>query len=563
MGLRAVTHAEGHGRWAPWRPASPVRGSRATFLTVVSTLAFAGGVTAGSASAIGVAGWSTAHVDAANPGLLMGVSCPSTTLCVAVDDKNDVLSSSDPAGGAQAWSSESLGREDEPLLGLSCPSTSLCVAGRESSLYASTDPASPTGNWTKELEYSFPAPDSGEGEQIFGPLASVSCVAESTCAAALDSYDEYDELLTSADPLGGATAWSSVGESRVVGSGNAPPPHDEDPILGVSCASTSLCVAVDLAGNVLATTDAGDDDSTWTRTPVDTNALVGISCPSVRLCVAVDRVGDVAASTDPSGGATAWQLIDTGDRSRLTGVSCASESLCVAVDAAGNVLSSTDPASRADTWSVTAVDPGHELRAVSCTPSAEGLCAAVDDDGDAAVGSFPPPTEPVHEGSDESGGIRTMAALIATGTGSSTALPTNTPKISNFAISQIKLDRGGRLALKLETPTAGALDAVATTKRGAVKFVPRDPARRKADHSRKISYGTGSAVALGPGTIEMTVAPDRRALRVLRELGNVRVSIAIVFRPRSGPPETLENVATVRAEPHRLPSPDSGRKSHG
>jgi hypothetical protein len=59
-------------------------------------------------------------------------------------------------------------------------------------------------------------------------------------------------------------------------------------MFGVSCPSSSLCVAVDDSGNVLTST-APTDASTWTVTNVDgTHPLADVSCPTTTLCVAGD-----------------------------------------------------------------------------------------------------------------------------------------------------------------------------------------------------------------------------------------------------------------------------------
>src|SRR4051794_15677692 len=72
-------------------------------------------------------------------------------------------------------------------------------------------------------------------------------------------------------------------------------------------------------------------------------ALLGMSCPSASLCVAVDNAGRIVSSTDPTGGAGAWTLAYAIEAVSLYGVSCPSTSLCVAVASSGDVLTSTDP----------------------------------------------------------------------------------------------------------------------------------------------------------------------------------------------------------------------------
>ena len=78
-------------------------------------------------------------------------------------------------------------------------------------------------------------------------------------------------------------------------------------LYGVSCATASLCVAVDDAGNVVTSTDPTGGAAKWTAANVDgSNSLRDVSCPSTSLCVAVDNVGNVVTATDPTGGSAAW-----------------------------------------------------------------------------------------------------------------------------------------------------------------------------------------------------------------------------------------------------------------
>ena len=58
---------------------------------------------------------------------ITGVSCPSVNFCVAVDDSGNVVTSTNPTGGAAAWTVTNVGGYD--LTGVSCPSSVLCVAG--------------------------------------------------------------------------------------------------------------------------------------------------------------------------------------------------------------------------------------------------------------------------------------------------------------------------------------------------------------------------------------------------------------------------------------------------
>ncbi len=160
-------------------------------------------------------------------------------------------------------------------------------------------------------------------------------------------------------------------------------------LTGVSCASVSLCVAVDGSGHALLSTNpAADSASTWHEAGLpNAGVLTGVSCPSSSLCVAVDEEGHAAISTNPVGGGPTWHTTKISSEA-LTGVSCASNSLCVAVDASGNVFVSSNPgegAGEGASWRE--ISTGHALTAVSCV--AGPLCVAVDKAGEVLESSEP------------------------------------------------------------------------------------------------------------------------------------------------------------------------------
>jgi hypothetical protein len=63
-----------------------------------------------------------------------------------------------------------------------------------------------------------------------------------------------------------------------------------------------------------------------------------VSCPSSGVCIAVDVAGNVVISSNPTGGAAAWTVTDVDGYNPLRGASCTSSGLCVAVDEEGNVV---------------------------------------------------------------------------------------------------------------------------------------------------------------------------------------------------------------------------------
>lgn len=481
--------------------------------------------------------WTLAHVDAMTAPPLAAVSCATASLCLATDGGN-VLTSTNPAGGAGAWRVEkSPEATASPELGLSCPSASLCVGAGESWVSASTEPAAGAATWKEQTGWVV-SPILNPEAEYFGPSGAVSCASQSLCVADGDSFNDFNTLVTSAAPAGGVAQWH---EAHIQGSGNkVSPPYVGDPILGVSCASTALCVAVDAAGNVITSTDPASSESTWTVSPVDTHPLYGISCPSVSLCVAVDGTGDVVSSTDPTGGSVAWTVSSIDPAYLLTAISCASTSLCVAVDDEGNVLTSSAPTGSADTWSVSNVDGGttmsRGLTAVSC-PSEE-LCVAVDNAGYTVIGTASSPTGT--SGGEPKGGGPSLSivppALVS----------------SAFTISHIKVKSDGRIVLTLKAPAAGSFDALATTLMiDKAAAGSRKRTKHKTRRAHRIIYGADSATAGGAGTITITIKPTRGALGALKNSHTLRVPITVVFHPHSGSPTTVGETVTVRYETPR------------
>lgn len=262
-------------------------------------------------------------------GAIDAVSCPSEGLCVAVGKEGSIYASTDPAGGAGAWSIGTTGDGSPHLTSVSCPSESLCVAvsgergpaaGR---IVTSTDPAA--GQWqTAQLPG---APD----------LRAVSCSGTALCVAG----SVGGKIFVSTNPTGGASAWREV---------SSPTPRD---LRAVACV-VGLCAAGDGGGNVLTSTNPTGGGF------AEANGggaiqVTGLSCPTAGACVAVDENGDVLASTNPTGSAGAWSFQslvpfeaespDTGQfvGNALWGTSCPTTSLCVLVGAESRIFTSAEP----------------------------------------------------------------------------------------------------------------------------------------------------------------------------------------------------------------------------
>jgi hypothetical protein len=330
-----------------------------TFCAAVDS---AGNILTNNASGSG--SWSTATSTSED---LDGISCPSTSLCVAVStitlpmsaSQGDVYYSTTPTTGG--WTHQTAA-DTHSFEAISCPSASLCVAADVDGniLYATSFSSTPT--WTS-VQADPSSPPSGFG------LSGISCVTSgsTTCVA----VDDVGNVIESANPTVTAD-W--VVESNV----------DSNSFEAVACATAALCVASDNSGNVYSSTTPATQSS-WAAALVDAStAIYGASCPTSGLCVAVDSKGNVLTQTSPPSGA--WTITNL-DSNSLAAVSCASSGLCVAVDNDGNAWISTDPTGGSGDWTEKQIDSTNVLTSVSC--SSTTLCVAVDEDGNAVTSTNP------------------------------------------------------------------------------------------------------------------------------------------------------------------------------
>lgn len=221
-----------------------------------------------------------ANSDTAGPVLLRGVSCPSTGLCVAVDGVGNALVSTDPTGGPAAWTithadtNRSHGCSgaglacQPPLVGVACPTTALCAAVDFSgNILTTRSPALPApwssvptaGNQLSSLwgvscpVAGFCATVNGTAGRVitFDPGAPAAqrqrllpygvyriwCQSPSLCLASAHTRAGVSGLLGSYNPGAPAAAWSLSSLGGVT---------------ALACPSAALCVAGDGEGEIAA-----------------------------------------------------------------------------------------------------------------------------------------------------------------------------------------------------------------------------------------------------------------------------------------------------------------------
>ena len=366
-----------------------------------------------------------------NPGQPFGldaVSCASSSLCVAVDGAGSIFTSTDPLEDPSSWGTAD-SDPSEYLNSVSCASTVLCMAAGYDAdstaggdVITSSDPTDPSSTWKSA---SVPVEQAD----------AVSC-APNTSLCVVGGSNELASTTGS--------GWKTVTLPGVT-------------VTGVSCPSTSLCVAsfvdglrnqIGAAGVITSTNPNGGQDAWSGILLTGVNGLAGISCPTVSLCVAIVNgfaEDDVVTSTNPTGGPSAWSAVGpipdpAGfpiDAFPLS-VSCASPTICVVVGSNNTTngeyaYSSTNPAGGPSAWDTGTILRGGEVanqvvNSVSCLPETSD-CAAVDR-ASAYVGNAVP--------------ANTLTATLA---GSGTGRVTGSPGISCPDICSNALPPGTAVAL--------------------------------------------------------------------------------------------------------------------
>jgi hypothetical protein len=270
--------------------------------------------------------WVTQTIDGGRP--LRVLTCMSARWCLAVDQQNRVLISTDPARGAARWrlAPGGPGRHLANVQQLSCPSVHLCVGLAGHYVVSSFAPQRGGTAWSQLLVN----PDA--------PAFTVDCPVTTTTQCVAVNPD--GQLLTSSDPTG-RTAWKLV---RLDG------PRRNLRSASLSCASVTRCVVAFGDGRAFSTTNLTASTPTWdhaqlrpSRLP-DRPVTLSVSCTTANVCAAIAG-GSVWASPAPRRSQQRrWRrvAIDAGTAAAgdvLNSVACVTGQLCVAVDRAGHALS--------------------------------------------------------------------------------------------------------------------------------------------------------------------------------------------------------------------------------
>lgn len=369
-----------------------------------------GGVLAGVLSAVVLSSCGTWAIvtsppvtdQSGNPVLdaqLNGVSCPTTTFCVAVGSQTASYANRQPLieSGAPAnpvivsLPSDYTGN----LNSVSCASSTFCVAvGTYSPEAGTTLPLVETYNGSSWSIATTTAPSSPPLD-----LKGVSCPTTTFCMAVGLSSGENSSLLTFTESWNG-TSWSTTP------SPNAPGFY-QDQLFSVSCPSTTMCMAVGTdtgASDLPQTLAEAFNGTTWSivSSPNEsasssnesvTNSLSGVSCPTANSCMAVGGYSTSTYPHQPDGtsgqtlaesfNGTAWSIVPSANADGmdgLEGISCITAGMCVAVGFTDLGTSQTLIENYLGSWYTrpsadTATTDPNQLVGVSCASAV--ACTAV------------------------------------------------------------------------------------------------------------------------------------------------------------------------------------------
>ncbi|MEA2427302.1 MAG: hypothetical protein QOF37_930, partial [Thermoleophilaceae bacterium] len=345
----------------------------------------------------GSAAWNGKNVDGAHR--INDVSCPDTTLCVGADDAGNVITSSNPTetnpadppspegppGSGATWTVTTVDAGFD-VADISCPTTTLCVAVDGSGrVITSTNPTGGAAAWTK-----FVVP-------VSGAFYRIDCPSTTLCVA----VDGAGEVATSTTP----TVAGSWGVSN-------PPIDPGTALFSVDC-NASLCLAGDQDGNVLASTNPAGGGPAWHLTDLDTsttaNSLFGVSCPSSTLCVAADNTGKIWTTTTPLANPATWTGTQTSAHG-FDGLMCPSLSLCVAPTNEGSVVLATPAKPAVLTFFASNITASSATLRGSVNPKGFDVTSCKFDVG-ASAGSYPTSVNCAQTVGSGSGAVQVTADL--------------------------------------------------------------------------------------------------------------------------------------------------------
>jgi hypothetical protein len=323
-------------------------------------------------------------LDSSTNGGIEGVSCASAAACTAVSYDGDEVAFN-PSTQTVMTAATSI--DTNHLSSVSCVTATMCVAADGSGAEVNYSPASPGAAAAATV-------DGADG------LGEVACPTATSCVALEGSQAGRadDANVVAFNPQS-----PSASQPTQVIPGATSTPDGNSPIglTAVACASSTVCVAVgyDATGSRVGIEATFNPASLGSATHADipaTDLFEAVACPSATECVAVDDNGDEATfdPADPAGGQVDY-IDSENEFNDLNGISCPTVTQCTAVDFNGDevTFNPADPgaATQANVHTDTTVTS--YLTAVSCPTTTQ--CTASGADGDEVTFDPLAPASPI------------------------------------------------------------------------------------------------------------------------------------------------------------------------
>jgi len=290
-----------------------------------------------SAVVVPTPNWSTSYSNIIN-----SVDCVSSTMCIAVGTHS---TNTDNQTFAMKWDGSSWSSMTTPnvpstgnnaLISVDCISPTWCMASGyaydSASRYATL-----TMKWDGSVWAIIPSPN--PTPTSFSFLNSIVCFSTTSCMIAGGSQTAAPLIMT----------WN--GTSWTLGSGQTPPSGNSALFREISCLSASWCVAVGewSDGSVTRPLVETWNGSTWTFVsssvfaPATMPSYYGVSCASTSFCIAVgyNFTGSIYEALGAKWDGTSWSALTitgpgAGTYDVLASVQCPSPLACVAVGESRN-----------------------------------------------------------------------------------------------------------------------------------------------------------------------------------------------------------------------------------
>ncbi len=311
-----------------------------------------------------------------------GVSCvPGTPAdCTAVGNNANGTSAvvtTTNAGVSSTWSLQSVPASSGQLIGVACPSTTVCVSRGETapppgtfSFFGNPAPPAATIVATANSGTTWTAGTLPSGIDSWG---GISCSGPNACTAVGTGSNGAAAILASTNQ---AVTWTPQAAPAGVTS-----------LAGVSCGSALACTAVGQgpagAAEIIGTSNGG---ALWSgeTIPGGVASVSSVTCPSANRCdaLASDSNGNTILLTTANGGGTWTENTGMGTTFQASSMACPTANDCVVV---GIDFSSFGGASEVSTnggatWTEGTFGSGFDFPGTVACPSTE-VCFATDLNG--------------------------------------------------------------------------------------------------------------------------------------------------------------------------------------